>query len=90
MVSEYGGIQWSGTDGGWGYGQAPKTKEEFMDRFKVLTETLLNNPDHMGFCYTQLYDVEQEENGLYFYNRTPKFEPDSIAAIVSQKAAIED
>lgn len=90
MLSEYGGIQWSGTNGGWGYGQAPKTLEEFLNRFRVLTETLLRNPDHMGFCYTQLYDVEQEQNGLYRYDRTPKFDVNEIARIVGQRAAIED
>lgn len=26
-----------------------------------------------GYCYTQLTDVEQEQNGLYYYDRTPKF-----------------
>ncbi len=90
MISEYGGIQWSDTDEGWGYGQAPKTKEEFMNRFRVLTETLLHNPDHMGFCYTQLYDVEQEQNGLYRYDRSSKFDTAEIAKIVGQKAAIEE
>lgn len=42
-----------------------------------------------AFCYTQLTDVEQEVNGLYTYERTPKFEPKVIAEITSQKAAIE-
>ena len=90
MVSEYGGIQWSSSDNGWGYGQAPKTMEEFIQRFRVLTQTLMQNPDHMGFCYTQLYDVEQEQNGLYRYDRTPKFDVETIAQILRQKAAIEE
>jgi hypothetical protein len=33
----------------------------------------------MGFCYTQLTDVEQEQNGLYTYRREPKFPPEVIA-----------
>ena len=44
----------------------------------------------MGFCYTQLTDVEQEQNGLYTYDRRPKFPPEAIAAVNRQKAAIED
>ena len=43
-----------------------------------------------AFCYTQLYDVEQELNGLYTYERKPKFDMDVIKAINARKAAIED
>lgn len=91
FISEYGGIQWN-TDGnaGWGYGVAPKTPEEFIERYRGLTEALLFNPDIMGFCYTQLYDIEQEINGLYTYDRKPKFDPAIFKAINEQKAAIED
>ena len=80
----------SDTEEGWGYGAAPKTKEEFLERFASLTETQLRNPDHMGLCYTQLYDVEQEKNGLYRYDRTPKFEAAEIARALRKKAAIEE
>jgi len=91
FVSEYGGIWWSDTDkDGWGYGERVKSREEFLERYRGLTETLLGNPDHIGFCYTQLTDVEQEQNGLYTYDRKPKFPPEVISAINSQKAACEE
>ena len=90
FVSEYGGIKWSDKEGGWGYGDAPKTEEEFIARYKALTETLLNNPDCCAFCYTQLYDVEQEQNGLLTYERQFKFDPKIFYNINTQKAAIED
>ncbi len=92
FVSEYGGIQWSLNPGerDWGYGTAPKTEEEFIERYKGLTDTLLDNNRMFGFCYTQLYDIEQEQNGLYFYDRTPKFDMGIFKAINSRKAAIED
>ena len=51
---------------------------------------LLDNPHMFAFCYTQLYDVEQELNGLYTYERKPKFDMDVIKAINARKAAIED
>ena len=89
FVSEYGGIRWSDGDG-WGYGNAPKTEQEFLERYRGLTEALLQNDRFFGFCYTQLTDVEQEQNGLYTYDRTPKFDPAVIRAINAQKAAIED
>lgn len=91
FVSEYGGIRWpDDTVEGWGYGNASATPEEFFARYKGLTEALLNNPEIFGFCYTQLYDVEQEVNGLYTYGRAQKFDISLIQKINQQKAAIED
>lgn len=91
-VSEYGGLQWSRGDrsDAWGYGNAPKTEEELIERYAGLTNALLDNYRMFGFCYTQLYDIEQEQNGLYYYDRTPKFDPEIFRKINSRKAAIED
>ncbi|MBE6885548.1 MAG: beta-galactosidase [Ruminococcaceae bacterium] len=89
FISEYGGIAWS-VHGGWGYGEAPKTEEEFLSRLKGLTDVLLDHPRMFGYCYTQLTDIEQEQNGLYTYDRKPKFDPEIIRPILSRKAAIED
>lgn len=90
FMSEYGGILWAPEkEGGWGYGNGPKTEEEFIERYKDLTESLLDNPYMMGFCYTQLYDVEQEQNGLMTYERKYKFDPEIIRKINTKKAAIE-
>ena len=47
----------------------------------------------MGLCYTQLTDVEQEQNGLYYYDRSPKFSPQEYARLkkaMTKKAAVED
>lgn len=91
FISEYGGIWWSpDQDGGWGYGERPKDLDEFFYRYEGLTNTLLDNPNMFGFCYTQLYDVEQEVNGLYTYDRKPKFDVERIRKINARKAAIED
>lgn len=91
-VSEYGGIWWDeeGNPDGWGYGERPKTKEEFLERYRKLTEILLNHPKICGFCYTQLYDIEQEVNGLYTFKRKPKFSKEIIKKINSNKAKIEE
>lgn len=76
FVSEYGGIRWSfeSAEKAWGYGEAPKTLDEYYDRYEKLTVSLLENENVIGFCYTQLYDVEQEQNGIYFYDRSRKFD----------------
>lgn len=90
FISEYGGIKWSEDKNSWGYGNAPKTEEEFIARYKGLTDVLLDNKNMFGYCYTQLYDIEQEQNGLYTYDRRPKFDPAIFKAINERKAAIED
>lgn len=93
FVSEYGGIWWKPDqkegENAWGYGDRPKSEEEFIARYKGLTEVLLNHPKVAAFCYTQLTDIEQEVNGLYTYDRKPKFDPEIIRAINTQRAAIE-
>ena len=91
FVSEYGGIRWAPEqDEGWGYGDAPRTEAEFLERYRALTTALLRNPGVCAFCYTQLTDVEQEVNGLYTYERKPKFEARLIREINQQIAAIEE
>lgn len=91
-VSEYGGVLWDPEGKGWGYGQAPRSEEEAAERIAELTRVLLRNPLVCGFCYTQLYDVEQERNGLLTYRRQKKFREESyqkIRSALTVPAAIE-
>ena len=93
FVSEYGGIWWNpGQKRGekaWGYGERPRSLEEFIDRYRKLTTELLKHPRMCAFCYTQLYDIEQEVNGLLTYDRRMKVDPKIIYQINQQPAAIE-
>jgi len=97
FVSEYGGIRWAPQErldenrcGSWGYGKDPVDYEDFKARFKGLTDALLDNDQMFGLCYTQLTDVEQEQNGLYTYQREAKFDPEWVKSVMGRKAAIED
>lgn len=93
FVSEYGGTWWSEKSKGWGYGHTPDNVEEVIRRFCGLTSALLENRGICALCYTQLYDVEQEVNGLYTYAREKKFPEElyaKIRACLTAKAAIED
>ena len=82
FVSEYGGTWWNpDVSDGWGYGQQPKSEEEVCDRYCGLTRALLENPRICAFCYTQPYDVEQEQNGLFHYDRSPKFSEETYRRI---------
>jgi len=88
MISEIGGIGWA-TGGGWGYGTGPKTLDEFYIRYLGTIDAMLDNPHLFGFCYTQLTDIEQEKNGLFYYDRTPKFDAKKLHEITSREAAYE-
>jgi len=88
MISEIGGIGWA-TAGGWSYGAGPKTLDEFYVRYQGTLDAMLDNPNLFGFCYTQLTDIEQEKNGLYYYDRKPKFDVRKLQAITARPAAYE-
>ena len=92
VVDEYGGTWWkegADQDASWGYGERPKDVEEALSRIIALTAILLENPRVAGFCYTQLTDIEQEENGLYTYARELKFDAKRLRAAFAAPAAIE-
>lgn len=89
FVSEYGGIKWEADKEykSWGYGDDVKTEEEFAQRYCGLTKALMDNKKMFGFCYTQLYDVEQEQNGLYTYSRKKKFSDETYDKIKQTNTA---
>lgn len=92
FVSEYGGTFWdidAKGEAGWGYGKAPEDMEELYRRLEGLTDVLLENPRMCAYCYTQLTDVFQEKNGIYAFDRRPKFDAARLRAIFGKKAAIE-
>ena len=94
ILDEFGGIKWvkdqdrqavNSQTVSWGYGQAPRSLEEFYARLEGMVDALLSLSGQMcGYCYTQLTDVEQEENGVYFYDRSSKFDMSRINAIFSR------
>jgi hypothetical protein len=94
VISEYGGIALSGFEPPEGtkatyYGGLMPNAEEFVKRYKASTKAILQHPFLAGFCYTQLYDIEQEVNGLLTFDRKPKVSLAAIAQINSARAASE-
>ncbi len=97
LVDEYGGTFWTADypnhpekvgkgRNTWGYGKSARQVE---DEIKALTEVLLEQPNISGFVFTQLTDVEQEVNGIYTYDRKPKFDINRLKSIFGAAAAIE-
>ena len=91
LIDEYGGIKWISSaqqhhsEDSWGYGEDPTTLEEFYTRLEALTDIILSLDHICGFCYTQLTDIEQEQNGIYNYDRSEKFDMDRINQIISKE-----
>ena len=46
---------------------------------------VLSVPSIAGYCYTQLTDVEQEENGIYCFDRSEKVSSTRLAAIFGKE-----
>ncbi|MBC6994246.1 glycoside hydrolase family 2 TIM barrel-domain containing protein [Neolewinella lacunae] len=96
VMDEYGGTFWlpeyasSAIRGGgrakWGYG---KTASAVEDKIAELTKVLTDHPLIAGFTYTQLTDVHQEVNGIFTFDRKPKFNPQRLRAIFGAPAAYE-
>ena len=67
----------------WGYSGLESDPELALARIHGLYEAIARLPQIAGICYTQLYDVEQEVNGLMTYDRRMKFDPRAIRQINS-------
>ncbi len=92
LIDEFGGIKWnpnqqlegSQTES-WGYGEPPRSLDEFYTRLEQQVDVLLSlSAQVWGYCYTQLTDVEQEQNGIYYYDRSPKFDMKRIHDIFTR------
>lgn len=91
FCSEYGGISFNVGDGAWGYVNE-SNEDDFVAHY-ISDTTAIMQSDCMGMCYTQLTDVEQEQNGLVTYERQHKFSEDArrkIRECNMQKAKIEE
>jgi beta-galactosidase/beta-glucuronidase len=76
VVSEFGGLRVAGT-GGWGWLEVPDA-DSFVDTYGRLVEAFMEPGPVEGFCYTQLTDVQQEQNGLLTARREPKVDPERL------------
>ena len=83
LVTEFGGIRFvpdSHTDGAWGYYETKDT-QSYARHLAGQVKALLDSPLVQGYCYTQLTDIELEENGLLTCGRQPKLPPETLRAI---------
>lgn len=80
LLTECGGISCGSEGNGWGY-TTSANQAEFLQAYRRLIGAIADSDLLCGFCYTQLTDVQQEQNGLLTADRQPKFDPAAIREI---------
>ena len=83
VLSEFGGVTLRDGDDSWGYGEVADA-EALVERVRALVARVGTASGLVGFCWTQLTDCLQEQNGLAWPDRTPK------APIAELRAAIRE
>jgi beta-galactosidase/beta-glucuronidase len=85
FLSEFGGIGYilpedmtKVPENSWGYSGVELDAKAALDRMRGLFQAVAKVRQITGVCYTQLYDVEQEVNGILTYDRRPKFNEAAI------------
>lgn len=86
MITEFGGVKlssdWEDKSDSWGYSEIQNPKD-FAKKLLELVEGVRACPGVTGFCYTQLTDTGQEQNGLLYDDRTPKIPVEEIRAAIT-------
>ncbi len=57
---------------GFAYGSIPETQEQLEKRFRQVASNVNDAEKLCGFVWTQLTDIQQEINGVLYFDRTPK------------------
>jgi beta-galactosidase/beta-glucuronidase len=87
LLTEFGGISYPVNDGFWnGYGAA-EDADDFVARYRDLLDAVLASTILAGFCYTQLTDTGQEQNGLLTEDRRPKADMAVLRSITRRHSA---
>ena len=87
VLSEFGGFSLDSDAGAWkGYGGVADA-DALVARLADLVPAVAGSSGLAGYCYTQLTDTAQEQNGLALADRTPKAPAERLAAIFSGGAA---
>ena len=91
VISEYGGLGIRGYESASGRRhpyeamfskeQVYMSPEDFLKWYREQTGAIQALPEVQGFCFTELYDIEQEVNGLLTYDRKPKVAAEAIREI---------
>ena len=87
VITEFGGLSFAPTAGEEWFGYSTvASADDLVDKLAELVGALLDSPTIAGFCYTQLTDTLQENNGLLTADREPKAPVERIRAALTRPA----
>ncbi len=92
LLTECGGIGFIPADfegQEFAYGSIPENEQELEERFRRIANDIDKADQLCGFVWTQLTDIQQEINGVLFFNRKPKL-PISILKSIFESIRKED
>ena len=81
IISEFGGASLASSTG-WGYGSKISDLKKYIEQLKNIFNAIYSLDYISGFCYTQVSDVEQETNGLFYEDRTLKVNINFLIEII--------
>lgn len=93
MLTEFGGVKWAadaGPTNSWGYSEAASPDDYELRLAEILGAVQSGVRDHRGrrgglagWCWTQLTDTMQEQNGLLTEAREPKLPLETLRALIT-------
>ncbi len=84
LLTECGGVgfgQYGDED--FSYGELPQTEEALEDDMRRIADMIHGADRLQGFIWTQLTDIQQEINGLLYFDRQPKLPLSTLKEILS-------
>lgn len=85
LLTECGGVGFGEYgDSDFSYGDIPETETALADNIRRTAEIIDSDDRLQGFVWTQLTDIQQEINGLLYFDRQPKLPLTKLKQIFSK------
>ena len=84
LLTECGGVGYQGSKSqadAFAYGDLPTSVEALAQEIRTIMASISSSRKLQGFVWTQFTDVQQEINGLLYFDRTPKLPIATLRAI---------
>ena len=84
LLTECGGVGFGRySDSDFSYGELPRTEQELEESIRQIANMIDAAEPLQGFVWTQLTDIQQEINGLLYFDRQPKLPLSTLRQIFS-------
>ena len=86
ILTECGGIGYvQGERAGdeFAYGELPESEQALEEQFVAVADTIHKTKRLTGYVWTQLTDVQQEINGILYFDREPKLPIEKVRKIIT-------